>query len=153
LAIEDIERDLNSCQQHLSITNSKDTEIEGFLIRFLLVRMCAEYEKEIEQLVVRRAEKSGDREIISYIEKTVDVRNIKVGSIKGNILRRFGEECANSFWEKVDNTEEGQRYDNILENRNQAAHGGVVNMTFRELVESHEFAKKVLTALSRVLKV
>jgi hypothetical protein len=153
LALDDIDRIIDACRRHIIETNSKDTEIETFLTRFLLIHLCAFYEKEIERIVVKRAEKSGDREIISYIEKTVDVRNIKAGSIKGNILKRFGDECANSFWDKVDNKELGQRYDNILENRNQAAHGGRVEMTLDELIKSHEFAKKVLATLSAALKV
>lgn len=125
------------------------TEIESFLTRFLLVDICAEYEKEIKNVIINRAKQTGDKELISFIEKTIArIRNIKTGDLRGSILKRFSEDCLERFNNKVDGKEALSRYENIVTNRDLSAHGGSINMTFNELMTSHQKAKDVLTAVS-----
>jgi len=152
LTLSDLENDLILCQQHLETTNSKGTEIERFLTRFLIVHICGEYEKEIKRIVIQRAKQTGDNELASFVERTVEgFRNLKIDSIKGNILRRFSDNCAKTFEAKVKGTESEIRYGNIVTNRNLSAHGDPIHMTFDELIQSHQKAKDVLKAVSDAL--
>lgn len=152
LTLLDIEKDLTLCQAHLDSTNNKGTEIESFLTQFLLVRICGQYEKEIAKIVNDRATRSGDKELALFVGKTVEAyKHLKLDSIRGNILRRFGSKYSDSFDTIIKDTEPAIRYQNIIENRDSSAHGGSIQMTFEELCISHNKAKEVLQALSDVL--
>lgn len=35
---------MQRCEEHLDATNTRSTEIESYLVQFLLVRICAEFE-------------------------------------------------------------------------------------------------------------
>ncbi len=71
--------------------------------------------------------------------------------MRGNILKRFDDSCLNSFDVQVIGTELEARYQNIIINRDLAAHGRVINITFDELIQSHQVATGVLQALSNAL--
>ena len=149
MTLSKLDQDLALCQAHLTTTKSMGTEIESFLTRFLLVHICSEYEKEIKNMITARAEQTGDEELISFIEKTIArIRNIKTGDLRGNVLKRFSDDCLNRFDNKIKGKEALSRYENIIANRDLSAHGSSINMTFAELIISHEKAKEVLMAVS-----
>ena len=102
-------------------------------------------------MVIQRARKTGDVEVISFITESLDVRSLKIGDIKGRILARFSDQYATSFHTMVNGKDSTIMYQNILTNRNSAAHDGTIQMTFDEVVESHKKAIDVLTAISIVL--
>lgn len=149
MTLSKLDNDLLLCQAHLTSTNSMGTEIESFLTKFLLVHICSEYEKEIKKIITDRAKQSNDKELISFIEKTIErIRNIKSDDLKGNILKRFSDDCLKRFNNKVGGKESLSRYESIIANRDQSAHGNSINITFNELIKSHEKAKEVLIAVS-----
>lgn len=152
MTLADIENDLFTCTYHLNSTNTKGTDIESFLTQFLLVRICGQYEKEIERIINERCQKFGDVELASFIQKTFQShQHLKLDDIRGKILKKFSNEMVTRFDTIIKNTEPEIRYRNIVTNRDAGAHGGTVNMTFDELLLSHNEAKKVLHILSEIL--
>lgn len=152
LTLIELERNMALCKTHLEQTQCKGTEIEAFLTQFLLVSICGEYEKEIKRIVIERAQRSGDDQLVSYIERSlIRVRNIKVKEIREKILDRFSDNCLTRFNAKVIGTESETRYSNIVYNRDSGAHGGTINMTFDELLMSYDKAKSVINAVSEAL--
>ena len=72
--------------------------------------------------------------------------------MRGNLVKRFSEEYLAEFDRKIiPNDDPAIKYNNIVENRHAAAHGGMVNMTFSELVNSYEIAEAVISSLSEIL--
>jgi len=152
LTLSDVENDIITCQYHLNLTNTKGTSIESFLIRFLLVRICGQYEKEIERIMNERAQKYGDLEIARFIGGTFEsYKHLKLDAIRGKILKKFGGEILTIFNHKVKGKNFEIRFNNIITNRDSSAHGGLVNITFDELVISYNESKKVLVALEETL--
>ncbi|MDH3277147.1 MAG: HEPN domain-containing protein [Nitrosopumilus sp.] len=153
MTLSDIENDLTTCIYHLNSTKTKGTLIESFLTQFLLVRICGQYEKEIERIVNERSQKFGDTDLAYFVKNTFQShQHLKLDDIRGKILKKFNENMSIEFDSMIKNTEPEIRYRNIVTNRDAGAHGGTVNMTFDELILSHNQAKKVLEALSDVLK-
>lgn len=149
-----IERAIEDCKAHLEKTGAKNTEIESYLTRFLLICICGEYEKAIKQMIVERARRAGDTELVSYIENTVETfKTTRICDIRKKILRRFSVDCQRVFDTKMGSGEAKERYENIVTNRHLCAHGEPINMTFEELELSYNQAKDVLSAISEALKV
>lgn len=148
MALADLDVIFDICQKHLAITNSNDTEIDSFLTQYLLVYICGEYEKEIKEIIKRRVDKTGDRELASFVAEKGDVRSLRIGDLRGNILKPFSDKCAKLFDSKIKGTDSEIKYQNIVENRNLVAHGESVNMTFKELSESYRLATDVVKAVS-----
>ena len=150
--MSDIEKSLIFCQNHLNTTNGKGTEIESYLTQFLLVSICGRYEKEIERIVNQRAEKSGDVELASFVKETMEAyKHLKLDAVRGKILKKFSEKYADLFDAKIMGKDSQIYYQNIVINRDASAHGGIVNMTFDDLVKAHGHAKEVLEALHDAL--
>lgn len=150
--MSDIDGAINACKQHLADTSSGGSEIETFLTRFLLIHAGSEYDKEIKSMIVARASKSADAELVSFVRETADrSRNQKISDIRG-LLKKFSQKYLDAFDQILSlNPESQHRYQNIIVNRNASAHGGPINMTMRELDRSHQRAKYVLNAISEAL--
>jgi hypothetical protein len=150
MTINDIDRVLTVCREHLEKTTSKGTEVESFLTKYLLVYICGEYEKEIERIVVQRAEKTGDLELAAYLRETGVGRGLKIKNLKEDLLARFSDKYVKAFEGKL-KEKSITMYSNIVVNRHASAHGGSNNMTFDELLESYRHSKEIMDALSEVL--
>lgn len=149
MPLSDLEAVIDSCRSHLLQTNTANTEIESYITKFLLVQLCGEYEHEIKRIVSERVQRTNDQEIITFVINSVRIQSIKVSDLKGNILERFHQDCANLFSEKISSIDESvRRYDNIIQNRNRAAHGENIDMTFNEIPNSHAHALIILQAFS-----
>ncbi len=148
MTLSDIDKNLLLCQKHLEDTNSKGSEVESFLTQFLLIHICGEYEKEIEKIVGQRAKKSSDVELATFVSETIEAyKHLKLEAIRGKILRKFSEKYVNHFDSKIKGSDSEIMYQNIITNRDSIAHGGNINMTLAELINSHDKAKLVLAAL------
>lgn len=149
----DVQKDLERCEKHLKDTNTKGTEIEWYLMHFLLVRIGGKFEKEIERIIVNRAKKSGDSELGQYIENNFEPqKHLWVGDLRGKILKKFNQRIADKFDEQIKDKNPAIRYDNIVRNRHCAAHGGHLTMTFDELKKTFPDAIKLLDTFENVLK-
>lgn len=125
------------------------TEIEDFLVRSLIVYMCGEYQNEIRYIITQRAGRLGDRDLANFVGSINRTQRIGLRHLRKDVLKEFNCECLLYFDERVKDVKD--RYDSIVSNRNSAAHGGVITMTFGELKESHSSAKQLLDALRDAL--
>lgn len=152
MTLSDVDADLILCQNHLNATNTKGTKIESFLTQFLLIRICGIYEKEIKSIMDQRVNKYGDVELASFVMKTFRAyQHVKLDDIRGKILKKFGDDNIKSFNQKISGTKAEIWYGTLLSNRESAAHGGIINLTFDDLIKYHSEAKNVIITLAEVL--
>ena len=149
-----VDAEIELCEEHLRAAGAFDTEIETFLVRYLLVLICGRYEETIESLVVRRAERAGDAQVTQFVKSAVDrmVRSPKTSDIAG-LLDRFGEEEKDRFREKVKDTRAELSFNGIVANRHAIAHGGTVQMTFEDLRKDYSRSLAVLEECASALGV
>src|ERR1035438_5528040 len=79
-----------ACRAHLESTNSWATEIETFLVEYLLVRICAEWEDRIPLIFERRCTRGIDQQLTHFAVKTVQyvTKRFSIGDL-GDVLKRF----------------------------------------------------------------
>lgn len=153
IAIDDAMR---LCENHLRLTNTWGTDIESYLTRFLVIFICGKYERELERMINARAESTKDKGIASFIAELIFHKDwVHLSEIRGEILGRFGEEYKKAFDKRLYGSVAPISYENIVIDRMSSAHGGGLtkNITFKELKNSYKEADKVLTVVSRILKV
>jgi len=148
-----LDYEIRQCEQHLDTTATRNTEVENYLVRYMLVRICAEYETRIAALVQRRCSRINDQYLLrfSHWGAKLATRNFNVGDISG-MLGLFGEDYKKTFSDAVLKTEAETAWNNIYTNRHTVAHGnGTVMMTFPDLVRDYADSvvviDKIVTAL------
>jgi len=153
MKLPSIDRAIEICQEHLDRTNSRGTEIEAFLTRYLLVFMCAAFEEEIEGIVLRRLAASNDRHIESFAKSALDAvfRSMKTTEI-GGLLNRFSPGYKEEFKMRVNGTRAETYFNNIVLGRHSTAHSLGANVTIRELVEFYEEGHTVLDAIQEICR-
>jgi len=146
-----IDRAVQLCAEHLDRTQSRGTEIEVFLTRYLLILMCAAFEEEIENIVLRRLAGSNDPKIESFGKSALDAlfRSMKISEIAG-LLNRFSPEYKEQFQNRVNGTRAETFFNNIVLARHSTAHSVGTNVTLRELVEFYEEGHTVLDVIQEV---
>jgi len=155
MTFPEVEDAIAACRKHLDNSNSKGTQIEAYLTCYLLVLICRTFENEIRRLVVERAKLAKDEDIVTFMTNSISTyRSLKVSDIKGKLMGRFGK----GHWDRFDEFLRNETtvvtgYSNIVANRHQVAHGGPVNMTLDELVQSYRNSEKVLAQLRTMLGV
>ena len=98
-------------------------------------------------MIRKRAYKCHDAELTSYVEGRTDIRDLRIRSIKGNILDKFSEEYSDTFVEQLDDKTITD-YGSIIVNRNLAAHGDNIRMSFNNVINAYESVKTILRTLS-----
>lgn len=149
----EVEEALGACERHLHGTKSFNTEIESFLVQYLLVVICREYENTIEALVEKRAGRAGDRHLTRFVKSATDniFRSVKINEISG-FLGRFGDDYKTKFNDFVQNNSDVHAsFDNIVLNRHAITHRGMVQMTFNELSKSFDKSKRLLDEIASIL--
>ena len=75
-----IDRTLEKCEEHLSETDAFGTEIESLLTQSVLVIMCAEFERKIEELIRDKCSSVVDESIVEFMESCINAvfRSIKI---------------------------------------------------------------------------
>jgi hypothetical protein len=114
-----IEDALTNTKNHLDSTNSRNTEIESYLVGYLIVLVIAEYEVLLEKIIERRADRIQDSHVQSFVKVAVDklTRSIKIGEVSG-LLGHFGGTYKKSFQDaNLKAPKAVTYYDNIMENR------------------------------------
>lgn len=148
-----IDYEIQKCEQHLDATGSWNTEVENYLVRYLLVRICAEYETRIEILVQRRCTRTNDKYLLSFAKwgATVATKNFNVSDIAG-MLGKFGTDYKKAFSDAVTNNDCHRAWDNIYTNRLTVAHGnGMVQMTLGDLKTAYKDSMIVIDELIKAL--
>lgn len=149
-----LEEAIEVCAKHLDQTNARNTEIEAFLTRYLLVLICATYEEQIERLVAKRALKVSDSHVSAFMQSATGnlIRGIRVSELS-RFLGRFGDDYKQLFSAKVNDTDAHRAYDSIISNRHDTAHGPGAAMTFGELQRLFSDSLGVLDAFAEALGV
>ncbi|MCI4319699.1 MAG: hypothetical protein L3K23_06180 [Thermoplasmata archaeon] len=128
-------------------------EIESYLTLNLVVGIAAECEYNIQRLFSSRAARRDDMLSQSFVFEVVGrtVRSLKTSELAA-CLSWFGSDSKAKFVESLgkDRAKE-TAYNNLIENRNLAAHGESMNMTFEEVVTAREAVVFVMDSVSRAL--
>ena len=152
MKISKIDDVLETCKDHLKKNNAEGTEIEVFITRYLLIYICAVFEKEIKKIIVERASKVNDSFINLYVESSLKAtfRQINTGGIAGT-LNYFGPKYKKKFNDKINGTKMQTDYNSIVNDRNNTAHDSGSNITFNDLIGYYEEGHKILDILYDVI--
>lgn len=148
-----IDDEIRLCEEHLNATGAWNTIIENYLVRYLVVRICAEYETRIRMLVQRRCLRTNDPHLLSFAQwgATVATKNFNVGDIAG-MLGKFGTDYQRAFNNAVINNNSHRAWDSIYTNRITVAHGnGAVMMTLGDLKTAYKDSLIVIDELVKAL--
>lgn len=151
MKLAQVDHAIEICEEHLDRTNSRGTEVEAFLTRYLLVFICAAFEEEIESIVLRRLAGSTDPHIESFAKSALGVlfRSMKTSEIAG-LLNRFSPEYKERFQTRVNGTRAETYFNNIVLERHSTAHSLGANVTLRELMEFYQEGHTVLDAVNEI---
>jgi hypothetical protein len=143
---------INLCDSHLERSSSRGTEVEAYLTRYLITVIYASYEAKIKELVAQRGASNEDERVTSFMRVAADrlCRSIKISEVAG-IMGHFGGDYPSTFKDGISN-EAQIAYDSIINNRQEVAHEGNMNLTFDELSTFYRASTPVLDALSEALE-
>ena len=150
--MDDVELVLKDCGVHLDTTGTRNTAIEAYLVRYLLVRICAERESQIELLVRQRVDRLGDIMVSNFVTRATDrlLRSLYVREIKG-FLGAFGSGTAELF-DKAVGADAQRRWDDIVANRHAVGHTTTaVSLTLSELEDRYTGSKGVMESVKSSL--
>jgi hypothetical protein len=148
-----LEYEITQCEKHLVETNKRNTEAESYLVRYLLVRICAEYEARILALVKNRCARTNDQHLRNFAHWGAKqaTKYFKVENID-KMLANFGSDYRDTFNTLVKNQTCSQAFDNIYTNRHTVAHGtGPTPMSFGDLKRDFKESVDVIEALATAL--
>ena len=142
---------VENCRKHLDASGARDTAIEQILVGFLLVAAYSEFERRLKSIVVKRVERIGDGEVVSFVRATASqhMKSVKVSELKG-VLGHFGPGCRAQFDAELQAAPELiAAYDNIWTNRKATAHGDQLpQMTHRDLEKMLPKAINIIDAFA-----
>jgi hypothetical protein len=141
-----------SCKAHLDATNAWKTEIETFLVQYLLVSICAEIETRIPVMFERRCSRGTDAQLIQFAIKQLQyvTKHFSVSEL-GLTLKKFDDGYYKQFNSSVMLDNSHVAWDSIYSNRQSVAHGSGVQMTFNDLTIAYQDCLPVLDALVATL--
>jgi hypothetical protein len=136
----------------LNSNNAFGTEIETYLVQYLLVAICAEYEKAIEEMVMQRIARAGDARITSLVQGSLGMifRGLTLSNITG-LLGKLDTNLKDEFKAGITNTPAHVALDSIVSNRDNVAHVGGVQVTFPELRKFYDESKHVIEKCAEIL--
>jgi hypothetical protein len=143
---------LQQCERHLDATGARNTEVEYYLVQYLLVRICAEYEQRIRLMVRRRCSRIRDEHLKRLIDPHLVyvTKRYSFGDIN-NLLGRFGPDYQDAFANQFVNQQPQTAWTNIYTNRQAVAHKAGVQMSFGDLQDDYKASLAVLDALAVAL--
>lgn len=143
---------IKRCEQHLDGTKTRSTEIDTYLVQYLLVRICAEYEIRITTLVHRRCSRTKDPHLKSFAQRMAEYvcQRFSISDI-AKVLKRFGDDYKLAFHTQVMSSMAHIAWDNIYTNRQAVAHKTGTQMSFGDLKDNYRDSLLVLDALVAAL--
>ena len=149
-----LDYEIRQCEQHLDATGTRNTLIENYLVRYLLVRICAEFETRIEILVQKRcAARTNDTYLLkfAYWGTEIATKRYRISDIS-KMLGKFGDDYRNAFIAAVMSDTCHIAWDNICTNRHTIAHeDGAVNMSFTDLKRDYAASLLVIDEIVKAL--
>ena len=148
-----LDGEIQKCEQHLDETGKRNTQIESYIVGYLLVRICSEYETRIATLIQRRCSRINDPHVLKFAHlatKSVTKR-FNIGDINA-MLDKFGEDYKKAFTDAVNDKVCHVAWDNIYANRNTVAHGNTaVLMNMNDLKRDYNASLVVIDELVKAL--
>ena len=143
---------MQRCEEHLDATNMRSTEVESYLVQYLLVRVCAEYETRVTTIVRRRCSTTTDLHLKTFAQQTAKYicKRFSISDI-ASILGRFGPDYRQAFHDQVMGGMAHVGWDNIYTNRQAVAHTTGTQMSFGDLKQNYQDSLGVLDALVSAL--
>ncbi|MDP2920505.1 MAG: HEPN domain-containing protein [Dehalococcoidia bacterium] len=128
-----------------------DSKIIADLVSYLVVLISGAYEDCFEHLLNKRAAKSGDIEIKTFVEKTLDLqlRNPNWDNLT-TILGRFSKKWVVAMNKRIPYKAK-TGLNNIVTNKNAVAHGSSSNMTLIEIKACHRHCKAIFEKLEKII--
>ena len=148
-----IENAIQTCATHLDATGTRNTEIEGVLVGYLLTITYAEYEGAVRKIVAARGDLHNDERLSAFMTYAAErlIRSIAIGEI-GGLLKRFDVVCHQAFQSKIANTPSHTAFDNLLSNRQDVAHRLGANITLAEFQRFYQDSLPVFDAIEEALQ-
>ena len=154
MSLKLVEHALETCAKHLDASSARNTEIEAYLTRYLLVLVVAVFEEECERLIAERAAQAKDEPLKAFVESATHqlLRNMKLSELKG-YLGRFGSDYQDAFEKGITNNAARVAFDAIVQSRHEVAHRGGKNtaMTFNDLRQHVADSREILEAFAASL--
>lgn len=142
---------IENCSIHLDSTRSRNTEIESYLTRHILVILCAEIQQEIYLALENRAHLNGDSELKNFAVASGKkiLRSVSKKDI-ANFVGMFGARAKEHLNSNVDDAEV-TLYNNAISKRHDVAHSNGTNITFIELIDIINSAEKLILAIGNAI--
>lgn len=119
--------------------------------RLLPVHMCGLYETVVGEAMLRRAARTGDAPLASYVGRSLRPhRQMMFGGLAGSILGRFGGRYKRGFAAGADRISQGMHV-SLIDNRNKSAYDGPASAAFDDVVLWHQHGKFVIDAIEEAL--
>ena len=151
LVVNEIGAAIKTCNKYLDQTKTRGTDMDFYLTKFLLISITGKFEEDIKKILLTRVCSCNDPQLTKYIDgKFLSYKYLKLPDIRGEILAKFDNKLKIQFDKKIKGDPE-INYTNIVNNRNNAVHGGVVQLTFQDTVTAYGEAQKVIAALEDTL--
>ena len=128
----------------------QNSDVENYLVSYLLAVSYAEIEEKIKTILERRSSKSNDKHVSQYIisNHKNNTGRIAISDIT-SLLARFGDDYKMVFMGSVLNKPTHAAWDNIILNRHKVTHGsGVIEMTILEFEKALQGSKDTLIELA-----
>lgn len=152
MKIKEIDELISQCSGYLEKTMGRGELIESYLNQFLVIKIYRAFEEQIRDLIIKRAERSKDPEIVNYFRSNHKrFRGILTSEIQEHVLQKFSQSYLEDFKRKVAQDNIGQSFNSIISNRHNIVHaGGPVYATFNDTIEAYNKGHKVLDVLTDV---
>lgn len=142
-------------QRHLESAGARNTEIETFLVRYLLILIYARYERFISDRLERRFQSSTDSALGRFASEALRnvLRGIKIADLS-TLLGKLDPGLREEFGRRLEaDPQAATAYNNILVNRRDFAHElSDVQLTLTELRQSYQDSRKIVEAFVDLLE-
>ena len=132
-------------------------ELEGYMLRSIVLMIVSEYEDHLEKVFAKRAEKSNDPHMHQFMIKCCrnKFRSPDLGKIR-EMLKGFGGEYDQAFWKVLDQEKPQIKasWDSLMIARHAIVHkqgGGGVNLTWRDLETAFANSQLVIDELVKAI--
>jgi hypothetical protein len=142
---------IERCREHLDATGARNTEVETFLVGYLVTIIHAEFEQHVSELLRERT-RSSDPHLTAWGAYATGriAKKFSVSDLSG-YLRAFDESCRMMFANAIHDTPEHLAYDRIESTRQLVAHARDTSLTFDDVEQSYREACAVLDAFAKAL--
>lgn len=147
-----IEAVLKSCRDHLDEAEARNTEIELFLVNYILGVIYSEYEQAIRASIVARAQTGHDAHHDAFVTVAVKriTRSFKFSELSG-YLNSFHPDCKKGFMAEVENTQYHSAWDSLMKSRQDFAHASGAQLTLEEVEKYYQDSQVVLDAFEKAI--